>query len=211
MLRRPAGDGRDPVRAAGGLPVADGSARSGPVVRAAYRWYRTWAGDGTWDAIHDGLRAQVRAAAGRDPQPSAAVLDAQSIKSSEGGEARGFDAGKKTTGPQTPPGCGHVGAAAGRDGHLGDGAGPPGWARDPRAPRRALLHRRPGLGRRRLRKQDRFQPAELGKGETRAADRDRQAHRRRQGLPGAAPTLGRGAHVRLAGAQPASGPRLRGV
>jgi transposase len=64
----------------------------------AYRWYRTWAGDGTWDAIHDGLRAQVRAAAGRVPQPSAAVLDAQSIKSSEGGEARGFDAGKKTTG-----------------------------------------------------------------------------------------------------------------
>lgn len=65
---------------------------------AAYRWYRTWAGDGTWDVVHDGLRAQVRVAAGRDPDPSAAVLDAQSIKSSEGGEARGFDMGKKTTG-----------------------------------------------------------------------------------------------------------------
>lgn len=64
----------------------------------AYRWYRTWAGDGTWDAVHDGLRGQVRVAAGRDPAPSAAVLDAQSIKSSEGGEARGFDMGKKTTG-----------------------------------------------------------------------------------------------------------------
>lgn len=64
----------------------------------AYRWYRTWAADGTWDAVHDGLRAQVRVVAGRDPQPSAAVLDAQSIKSSEGGEERGFDMGKKTTG-----------------------------------------------------------------------------------------------------------------
>jgi transposase len=64
----------------------------------AYRWYRTWAGDGVWDTVHDGLRAQVRIAAGRDPDPSAAVLDAQSIKSSEGGQARGFDAGKKTTG-----------------------------------------------------------------------------------------------------------------
>ena len=64
----------------------------------AYRWYRTWAGDGVWDTVHDGLRAQVRVAAGRDPDPSAAVLDAQSIKSSEGGQARGFDAGKKTTG-----------------------------------------------------------------------------------------------------------------
>ena len=65
---------------------------------AAYRWYRTWVRDGTWDRIHDELRAQVRMAAGRDPGPSAAVLDAQSIKSSEGGEARGFDAGKRTTG-----------------------------------------------------------------------------------------------------------------
>lgn len=64
----------------------------------AYRWYRTWATDGTWDLVHDRLRAQVRVAAGRDPEPSAAVLDAQSIKSSEGGEARGFDMGKKTTG-----------------------------------------------------------------------------------------------------------------
>lgn len=64
----------------------------------AYRWYRAWEADGTWDAIHDRLRDQVRIAAGRDPAPSAAVLDAQSIKSSEGGQARGFDAGKKTTG-----------------------------------------------------------------------------------------------------------------
>jgi transposase len=65
---------------------------------AAYRWYRQWVSDGTWDRIHDELRALVRVAAGRDPDPSAAVLDAQSIKSSEGGQARGFDAGKKTTG-----------------------------------------------------------------------------------------------------------------
>jgi transposase len=65
---------------------------------AAYRWYRAWAGDGTLDRIHDALRDQVRVAAGRDPNPSAAVVDAQSIKSSEGGQDRGFDMGKKTTG-----------------------------------------------------------------------------------------------------------------
>jgi transposase len=65
---------------------------------AAYRWYRQWTADDTWDAVHDRLREQVRISAGRDPNPSAAVLDAQSIKSSEGGEQRGFDAGKKTTG-----------------------------------------------------------------------------------------------------------------
>jgi transposase len=64
----------------------------------AYRWYRTWAADGTWDRLHDGLRAAARIAAGRDPGPSAAVLDAQSVKSSEGGQARGVDMGKKITG-----------------------------------------------------------------------------------------------------------------
>jgi transposase len=64
----------------------------------AYRWYRTWAADGTWDAIHDQLRAAARIAAGKDPAPSAAVLDAQSVKSSEGGQARGVDMGKKITG-----------------------------------------------------------------------------------------------------------------
>jgi transposase len=65
---------------------------------AAYRWYRTWSANGTLDRIHDTLRDRVRITAGREAGPSAAVLDAQSIKSSEGGQARGFDMGKKTTG-----------------------------------------------------------------------------------------------------------------
>jgi len=65
---------------------------------AAHRWFTKWRKDGTWDSIHDTLRRQVRQAAGRDPEPSAAVLDAQTIKSSDGGEARGYDAGKRTTG-----------------------------------------------------------------------------------------------------------------
>ena len=65
---------------------------------AAYRWYRAWAADGTWDRVHDALRGQVRAADGRDPAPSAGVLDAQSILTGEGGQARGYDAGKRTRG-----------------------------------------------------------------------------------------------------------------
>ena len=65
---------------------------------AAHRWFTTWRRDGTWDRVHDELRRQVPIGAGRDPDPSAAVIDAQSIKTSEGGEARGFDAGKRTTG-----------------------------------------------------------------------------------------------------------------
>ena len=55
---------------------------------AAYRWYRAWTTGGVWDRIHDALRDQVRRAVGRDPHPSAAVLDAQSIMSSEGGQDR---------------------------------------------------------------------------------------------------------------------------
>ncbi|MBB5935576.1 transposase [Streptomyces zagrosensis] len=65
---------------------------------AAHRWFTTWRRDGTWDRVHGELRSWVRIAAGRDREPSAAVIDAQSIKTSEGGEARGFDAGKRTTG-----------------------------------------------------------------------------------------------------------------
>lgn len=65
---------------------------------AAYRWFRAWSADGSWDRVHDALRDRVRAADGRDPQPSAAVLDAQSVKTSEGGEAIGYDAGKRIRG-----------------------------------------------------------------------------------------------------------------
>jgi transposase len=65
---------------------------------AAYRWYAAWRADGTWDRIHDALRDQVRVADGRDPAPSAGVLDAQSILTGEGGQARGYDAGKRTRG-----------------------------------------------------------------------------------------------------------------
>ncbi|MFD4764102.1 IS5 family transposase [Streptomyces sp. NPDC058439] len=65
---------------------------------AAHRWFTEWRRDGTWDRVHDELRRRVRIGAGRDPEPSAAVIDAQSIKTSEGGVARGFDAGKRTTG-----------------------------------------------------------------------------------------------------------------
>jgi transposase len=65
---------------------------------AAHRWFTAWRRNGTWAIIHDKLRRMVRVQAGRDPEPSAGVMDAQSIKSSEGGQDRGFDMGKKTTG-----------------------------------------------------------------------------------------------------------------
>jgi transposase len=58
---------------------------------AAYRWFRTLAGDGTWRRIHDGLHARVRNQEGRAPEPTACALDSQSAQSSEGGEEISFD------------------------------------------------------------------------------------------------------------------------
>jgi transposase len=65
---------------------------------AAYRWFAAWSADGTWRRVHEALRDRVREADDRDRQPTAAVLDSQSAKSAEGGEAIGYDAGKRVRG-----------------------------------------------------------------------------------------------------------------
>jgi putative transposase len=48
-------------------------------------YYRTFRRDGTWKTIHDVLRERVREAAGRHPEPSAAILDSQSVKTTQKG------------------------------------------------------------------------------------------------------------------------------
>ena len=50
-----------------------------------YTYYRNWRLAGTWLQIHNVLRAQVRQAAGRHPQASAAILDSQRVKTTEKG------------------------------------------------------------------------------------------------------------------------------
>jgi len=56
-----------------------------PPWSTVYHDVRVWRQDDTWETIHTALRAQVREQAGRDPEPSAAVLDSQSVKTTEKG------------------------------------------------------------------------------------------------------------------------------
>ena len=50
---------------------------------SVWKWFRRWRKDGTWARVHDALRARTRVAAGRDVEPSMALLDSQSVKGTE--------------------------------------------------------------------------------------------------------------------------------
>jgi transposase len=68
--------------------------------KTVYDYYAKWESDGTTARIHDLLRSQVRQAQGRDAEPSAAVLNAQCIKTSCNvrESEQGIDAAKKIKG-----------------------------------------------------------------------------------------------------------------
>src|ERR1019366_5051396 len=66
--------------------------------QTVYHYFRLWTKQGYWETIHDLLRDAVRIQAGKRKEPTAAILDSQTVRSADQGGERGYDAAKKTKG-----------------------------------------------------------------------------------------------------------------
>ena len=69
-----------------------------PPWRTVYGYMRAFLRDGVWESIRHHLVIMLREGAGREPSPTAAVIDTQSVKTTESGGPRGWDAAKRLKG-----------------------------------------------------------------------------------------------------------------
>jgi putative transposase len=76
-------------------------------------YFYTWRDAGLIEQVHALLRVDLRQLDDREPTPSAAVVDSQSVKTTEVGGPKGYDAGKKNRRPQAAYPGGHLGADLG--------------------------------------------------------------------------------------------------
>lgn len=69
-----------------------------PPWTAVFYHYAKWRSRGTWERINAALRERHRVTQGRAAQPTAAIIDSQSARTTEAGGPRGHDGGKKVSG-----------------------------------------------------------------------------------------------------------------